>query len=649
MTKVFDHAPRRICTMKIQSVLAIVLICCGGFGQAFALPRIITQPSDQSVSLGAIVTNLVSASTSAPPLSYQWHFNGAEIAGATKRTLILTNVLAGNAGGYSVVMIDSSGSLTSRVAILDVDPTFTMITTGPIVTDNGLSVGVLWGDYNNDGFPDLFIGNAAGMVNFLYRNKGDGTFEPVFPIGLGGGEWADYDNDGWLDLYTVTARNLGGSLFHNQGNGTLLRLTNAAAVGPIISDRSASGSITWGDYDGDGFVDAFVANGAFSGDLKNFLYHNEGNGTFVKVTTGPIVNDLYESWTGAWADYDDDGRLDLFVTSNGGFTPSGLGEDNQWYHNDGSAGFTKRTAVQLGLPSHDGGYSRGCTWGDYDNDGWLDLFVSGRTNLLYHNKGDGTFTKIITGEIVTDATISESIGCSWVDYDNDGYLDLFVVNVADHNFFYHNNGNGTFTKIITGSLVNDGAINSVGAAWADFDNDGFMDVVIANEAANGLFHNNGNRNHWINLKLVGTASNRAAIGAKVRLLATVGGKSVWQRRDVAGRGQSELRASFGLGDATNIDTVRIEWPSGTVQELHDIGANQFLTITELARLKGNVNGGQYQLVLNGGIGFNYEVQASADLVDWTLVTNIATTNMTMPVLSVDVSQAQRKYFRAMRK
>ncbi|MDB6040143.1 MAG: hypothetical protein JWM99_3984 [Verrucomicrobiales bacterium] len=145
--------------------------------------------------------------------------------------------------------------------------------------------------------------------------------------------------------------------------------------------------------------------------------------------------------------------------------------------------------------------------------------------------------------------------------------------------------------------MNDGSLTSVDAAWADYDNDGFMDVVIANERVNGLFHNNGNSNHWINLKLVGTASNRSAIGAKVRIKATIAGRAFWQRRDITGSGslgsQSDLRASFGLGDATNIDTVRIEWPSGTVQELHDLGTKQFLIVTEPARLKGNVVGGVY--------------------------------------------------------
>jgi hypothetical protein len=643
-------------------IIATALICWGGFSQAFAAPIITTQPTNQSVSLGAKVIHLVSATTVAPPLSYQWRFNGTEIAGTTQRTLTLTNLQAVDAGGYSVLVADGSGAVTSRVAQLEVDSTFRMVTTGPIVTDTGLSVGVAWGDYDNDGFVDLLVGNI-NSVDFLYRNRGDGSFERVLTnviggLGFGGGAWGDYDNDGFLDLYTITARDLGVCLFHNEGNGTLLRLTNTAVVGPIISDHTFSGSTAWGDYDNDGFLDVFVANGTFQGDLKNFLYHNEGNGRFTKVTAGSLFDTSQTSWSGVWVDYDDDGRLDLFVT-NDLLNDNPQGEDNQLFHNDGPAGFTLMTSAQTKIPLHDGGHSRGCAWGDYDNDGRIDLFVAGHTNLLYHNNGDGSFQKIITGQIVTDPTTTESIGCTWVDYDNDGYLDLFVVNVSDNNFLYHNNGNGTFTRVNSGSLVNDvPTLSHIDAAWADYDNDGFMDVVIvADGGKNSLFHNNGinngNTNHWINLRLVGTASNRQALGAKVRLKATIGGKSFWQRRDIGAftsqEGQSDLRASFGLGDATNVDTVRIEWPSGTVQELHNLGTKQFLTVTEPARLKGGIIGGQYQLVLNGGVGFTYGVQASTNLVDWTSFTNLVATNMTMPVMSLEVGQAPERYFRAVRR
>jgi hypothetical protein len=625
---------------------------------AFALPKFLTQPADQSVSLGANVTEVTSASGFAP-LSYQWHFNDAAITGATARTLNLTNAQLAIAGNYSVVVADSTGSVTSRVARLEVDPTFTMITAGPIATDGGASIGAAWGDYNSDSLPDLLIGNVTGPFDFLYRNTGDGTFERVGTnnfagASFGGGAWVDYDNDSLLDLYTVSARDSGVRLFHNEGNGTLLRLTNADLVGPIIGQHAPSGSVAVGDYDRDGFVDIFVANGTFSGDMKSFLFHNERDGTFSKITNGAIANDLYESWTGSWVDYDDDGWPDLFVTSNGGFTPSTRPEANRFYHNDGPAGFRKLGLAETGISPDDGGYSRGCAWGDYDNDGLLDLYVAGRRNLLYHNLGNGMFEKITTGQITTDTSVTESIGCTWVDYDNDGYLDLFVVNVGDNNFFYHNNGNGTFTKITSGSFVNDGpALTSIDAAWADYDNNGFLDlIIVAENGGNFLFHNNGKTNHWINIRLVGTVSNRSAIGAKVRLLTSIAGKTFWQRRDIglnnSQEGQSDLRASFGLGDAASIPTVRVEWPSGTIQEFHHIPGDQFLTVTEPAQVQGLLVDGQYELTLKGGIGFTYEVQASADLATWTALTHVLTTNMAMPVISLDTTQAPKSFFRAIR-
>jgi hypothetical protein len=419
-----------------------VVTYLGAVSVAFTAPRIVTQPSKQSVSLGAKVTDVVSASTIAPPLSYQWHFNNSEIAAATNATLILTNVQVADAGEYSVVVADTSGSVTSQVVRLDVDPTFTVITAGPLVTNVGNSVGVAWGDYDNDGFVDLLVGNINSPVDFLYRNKGDGTFEQVVTniiggFGYGAGAWGDYDNDRLLDLYTVSGRDLGVRLFHNEGNGTLLRLTNAAVIGTIITDHTDSGCVDWGDYDNDGFLDVFVANGTFTGDIKNFLYHNQGDGTFARVTTGRIVNDLQDSWVGAWADYDDDGRLDLFVSNT-------QGEVNQLYHNDGAAGFTRLTAAQVGQLVNDPGTindaSHGCAWGDYDNDGYLDLFVAGTKNRLYRNKGNGTFETITNSGIIKVGSF-ETEGCTWVDYDNDGYLDLFVVQVDDNNFLYHNNGN----------------------------------------------------------------------------------------------------------------------------------------------------------------------------------------------------------------
>ncbi|MFB0515579.1 MAG: LamG-like jellyroll fold domain-containing protein, partial [Candidatus Neomarinimicrobiota bacterium] len=203
--------------------------------------------------------------------------------------------------------------------------------------------------------------------------------------------------------------------------------------------------------------------------------------------------------------------------------------------------------------------------------------------FLYVNNGDGTFTKVTTGPPVSDGGYSR--GASWGDYDNDGDLDLFVTNSGKNNFLYANNGDGTFAKVTSGPPVSDGGL-SYGAAWGDYDNDGDLDLFVANSEGenNFLYANNGSANHWINLQLVGTRSNISAIGAKVHLKAIIGGVPIWQLNEISGQsgfcGQNSLNAEFGLGDATVIDSIRIEWPSGIVWDTTNVGVDQFLTITE---------------------------------------------------------------------
>ncbi len=297
--------------------------------------------------------------------------------------------------------------------------------------------------------------------------------------------------------------------------------------------------------------------------------------TFTKITTGAIVNDVGWSQGSSWGDYDNDGDLDLFVANNN--------QNNFLYQNNGDGTFTKITS---GAIVNDGGDSHGSSWGDYDNDGDLDLFVANynQNNFLYQNNGDGTFTKITSGAIVNDG--GDSRGSSWGDYDNDGDLDLFVANTSgQNNFLYQNNGDGTFTKITSGEIVNDGGYSN-GASWGDYDTDGDLDLFVANDLGenNFLYRNNGNRNNWINIRLLGTVSNTAAIGAKVKVKATIKGKPVWQMQEISGQtgfsSQSGLNAEFGLGDATVIDSIKVEWPSGIVQDSINVAINQSLTIAE---------------------------------------------------------------------
>ena len=235
---------------RLVTRLFLLLSCVsGGIGQAQTVPPAITlQPRGQSVSLGANVSFRLTA-TGTPPPSFQWRWNGTPVAAATNNTLALTNVTVTQAGAYLAIVSNDGGAATSAVAVLSVDPTFTKITTGLIATDGGDSSGCAWGDFDKDGFPDLWVGNGS-TKNFLYRNNGDGTFTkrtnavPAQDSGFGG-SWGDFNNDGWPDLFV--ANQSVNYLYRNNGDGTFTRVAPFAGA---AGATSWSGS--WGDYDRDG-------------------------------------------------------------------------------------------------------------------------------------------------------------------------------------------------------------------------------------------------------------------------------------------------------------------------------------------------------------------------------------------------------------
>jgi hypothetical protein len=456
---------------------------------------------------------------------------------------------------------------------------FTRITDGDAVSDGGHSIGCSWADFDNDGDLDLYITNGivSGFENnFLYENDGAGNFTKLINSQSvidnqfsESSSWGDSNNDGWIDLF-IGNSHWGGSayndfLFLNLPNDDFVKVSE----GQIVNTQADSRSLAWGDYDNDGFIDIFIANE--SG--VNYLYHNEQDSTFSSISAGEITSDNFVSAGCAWADYDLDGDLDLFVANQSN-------QNNNLYRNDGQGVFTTQTGSVL---ANDNGNSIGCSWGDYNNDGYPDLFVanySNQHNFLYENNGDGTFTKITTGEIVQDG--GNTFGSCWGDYDNDGYLDLFASNLNNqNNFLYHNNGNGSFTKVDNDTVVTSGG-QSEGSAWADYDNDGDLDLSVVNfEGQNNfLFNNDGNNNHWINIKCKGIVSNASGIGTKVHIKTSFG----WQYRELSGQtgyqSQNSLNAEFGIGSVSTIDTLRVIWNSGLIDNHTDVPVNNFYIATE---------------------------------------------------------------------
>ncbi len=437
-----------------------------------------------------------------------------------------------------------------------------------------------WGDYDNDGNVDLFVTNySPNTPNILYHNNGNSTFTQVTTGAIAtdlasslAATWGDYDNDGDLDLYV--GNNIGDEnfLYRNNG-GTFTRILND----PAVTDKGYAHGVSWVDYDNDGHLDLFITD--YFSTSFNQLYHNNGDGTFAKANGAAPTLEANFSVSSSWGDYNSDGLADLFVCNT-------EGNNNSLYKNLGNGNFLK---INTGSIVNDGANSVGASWGDYDNDGDLDLFVANagnQHNFLYQNNGDETFLKITSGAIVNDG--GHSHGSAWGDYDNDGDLDLFVSNDQNqNNYLYANDGDGHFTAI-TNNLTQEGG-QSFGAAWADYDNDGDIDLFVANHQLNENFiyqNARGKCQNKVCVTLAGTNSNRSAIGTKIRVKANIYGKDVWQMRELSGQtgggvgGQNELKTIIGLGDATLIDSMVVEWNSGYRQVLINQTPDDCFVITE---------------------------------------------------------------------
>jgi len=450
---------------------------------------------------------------------------------------------------------------------------FTEVAGEARVDDGGLGAGVACGDYDGDGHLDIYVsrsgwGEFIDDLDTLYHNNGDGTFtkegkfkhaemgfDPVF---------VDYDNDGDLDLCLCT--NQGVFLHRNQGGGIFREVREEAGLrrGGFIYTPA------FGDYDKDGHLDIYLG---ISG--QNSFYRSNRDGTFSDVTQEAGVGGHRNSFSVHFFDYDNDGDLDIYVLNGGGRF---IGADNRdlLYRNNGDGTFTE--IGQKAEVNHMGD-GRCVISGDYDNDGDLDLFVGGDGyTALYRNNNDGTFTDV-TKEAGLNKSTQVEAAC-FGDYDNDGYLDLYVSRWWGVNSLYHNNGDGTFKDEAKKNGVVIEGLRSTGTILFDYDNDGDLDIFVATYGGTQkLYRNNGTNHHWLQVKLEGVKSNRDGIGARVQVEL---GELKMMREISSGsfRVHPGFIAHFGMADHEKADKVEVYWPSGEVDVLYDIPADQLITIKE---------------------------------------------------------------------
>lgn len=500
---------------------------------------------------------------------------------------------------------------------------------------DSLCGGVAVLDFDGDGWMDLFLLNGSTLdaersgqrpASKLYRNNRKGGFEDVtaksgiVPAGWGMGvAVGDYDNDGDSDLYLTYLK--GGALCRNNGDGTFTDVTAAAGVGN--QDRWGT-SAAFGDYDHDGFLDLYIANyvdldlanlPAFgSGSFCQYrgiavscgprglkgsrdrLYRNQGDGTFRDVSEALKIDpEGYYGLGVIWADANGDGCLDLYVADDS--SPS------LFYRGDCKGGLVE-SGVTAGIAYSDDGREQagmGVDFGDYDRDGRLDLVktnFSDDTNNLYRNQGNGEFQDMAGPAGFGPVSIPFlGFGVRFFDFDNDGWKDVFIANghvnpqVDAHSFgvsyaqralLFHNLGGGRFEEVglRAGAALKTARV-SRGAAIADFDNDGRLDVVVTNlDASPALLHNAGRAGNWLRIRTVGKKSNRDGYGARVTVSAGDVTQTDETRAGSSYVSSSDPRLHFGLGKAARVDRIAVRWPSGAEDTVLNVSANQEIVIEE---------------------------------------------------------------------
>ena len=476
------------------------------------------------------------------------------------------------------------GGVLAVLYPLEIDAQFTDVTSTDMASCSQ-AFGVSWTDFDGDGDLDFYVSQLSnagvGTVcpNRLYRNDGDvfvrvnpgAAADPRYSVAA---TWADFDNDRDLDVYVGNGDTLGdprNALYRNDGGGSF-----SDATTPPLDELGWAHSVVWADYDRDGLVDLYISNrrnnSGSAPTTTNKLFQNQGSGQFVDVTTAPL-NPLGAGGGVAWADYDNDGDLDLYYAHEQG---------NHLLRNDDGVFVDGNVGALVGVT---GGH--GVAWGDYDNDADLDLTVVGVANdlLLFRNDGT-TFADVTTGDLAVQRFGAHSV--AWADYDNDGDLDFYVSREWPFcNSLFRNDGAGVFvlsTPTAVQRCVNFGR----GVAWGDYDEDGDLDLLLGESANSGgvrlIRNDNANGNRWLHVIPKATLSNRAAIGTRVTLTTSSG----IQVREVSGgsglASQDSLPVEFGLGPLTAVDTVQVRWqrPKGPQISISNVSVDQRLVVYETA-------------------------------------------------------------------
>ena len=476
--------------------------------------------------------------------------------------------------------------------------------------------GVAWFDYNNDGQQDLYITMRTG-ANYLYENNGDGTFTDVANAanaqdasGDGAGVvTGDFNNDGFLDLYLANGTE--DALLKNNGDGTFSDITSGSGL-EVTGDRRGT-SASWGDYDDDGYLDLYVSHhrpvalGAYDiTEVQDFLFHNNGNETFTDVSSLLGISDLQgHGFIGGWTDFDNDGDRDIILINDCIAEGVGAGtEGTKIFRNDGGTdGVSDWTFTEVGhsmgiIDPEDPTISdcrngMGIGVGDFNRDGWIDFYYTNIGNVvLFKNDGDGTFTNVSNSAgVETQAAHYFSWGASFVDYDMDGYQDIItaigsldipaMIN-PQPNMLFKNNGDETFTDVAGSLGINDNN-KTRHIVHADYDNDGDLDFLVHNYGETPMLMENTINNgfHYLKVSLSGVESNSYGIGAKLKLTLADNSVQYFETRSGSNLGGGDdINPYFGLGTNETVLEMEITWPSGTVQVLENISADQVFSVLE---------------------------------------------------------------------